>query len=299
MSRVRAKPVGAALMALLLGAVWAASVGIQVAIDRRLAPYRDVPQVLWIPSGKLLKKLSLGTDGLMADLYWTRAVQYYGGQIRDRKTDFGMLGPLLDITVDLDPYLLVAYRFGALFLAEPPPRGAGQPVLAVRLLRKGIQANPDQWRLWHDLGFIYYWDLKDYSAAAAAYLQGSQNPRAAPWMKVMAAVIMEKGGNRETTRFLWTEIYQSAEDPTIRQNALDHLQGLKAMEDIENLEERINLYHNKTGRWPQSFSELVAKGLLRGIPLDPLGFPYQLHPGGKVSLDAKSTSRLEGGPATP
>ncbi len=222
----------AGFIVVLLGA-WAASAGVQFEIDRRMAPYRDAPDTLWIPSGKVLKRLSLGHDGLMADIYWTRVVQYYGSRRRDHKTDFSLLGPLLDITVDLDPHLLVAYKFGAIFLVEPSPRGAGQPEQAVRLIQKGIQANPEQWRLWHDLGFIYYWDLRDYPAAAAAYLEGGKDPHAAPWMKVITTVISQKGGNRETSRFLWTKVYQYAEDPAIKQNAIDHLQGLKALDEID------------------------------------------------------------------
>ncbi len=287
---VGAKPAAAFL---LLLAAWAASAAVQLEIDRRMVPYRDAPDMLWIPSGKILKKLSLGQDGFIADLYWTRAVQYYGSRRRDNKTDFSLLAPLLNITVDLDPNLLVAYRFGALFLAESSPRGAGQPEEAVRLIRKGIQANPEQWRLWYDLGFTYYRDLQDYPAAAAAFLQGSKDPHAQPWMKVMAAVISQRGGNRETSRFLWTELYQSAEDNTIRQNALEHLQGLKALDDMEELEKRVNLFQEQTGRWPQSLTELLSAGLLKGIPTDPSGFPYQITGDGKIKLHPRSKIRME------
>jgi len=278
---------------LLLAGCLAGSAGLQMAIDARTPSERDSPEILWIPSGKILKQLSLGHEGLLADMYWTRAVQYYGGRIRDRKTDFSMLGPLLDITTDLDPDLVIAYKFGAIFLSAPKPRGAGQPHEAVRLVQKGIRAHPDEWRLWNDLGFIYYWNLEDYDAAADAFLEGSKNPKAAPWMKVMAAVILEKGGNLETSRFLWTEIYRSSEDPTIRKNAREHLQTLQALDDIEELEKRVRLFHDRMGRWPQSFSEMVAQGLLNGIPTDPLGFAYQIQPEGKVGLHPKSKVRLD------
>jgi tetratricopeptide (TPR) repeat protein len=271
----------------------AAAAGVQGAIDRGMAQYQEAPEVLWIRSGKILKRLSLGNEALLADVYWTRAVQYYGGQIRDHKSDFSLLGPLLDITVDLDPHLLIAYKFGAIFLCEPSPRGAGDPQQAVRLIRKGIEANPDEWRLWHDLGFIYYWNLHDYPAAAAAYMEGSKNPHAARWMKVMAALILQKGGNLETSRLLWTEIYQSAEDESIRKNAYEHLQGLKAREDIAQIEKRVNLFHEQTGRWPQSLSEVVKEGLLRAVPLDPDGFPYRIQPDGKVGLSMMSTVMAE------
>ncbi|MBI2815308.1 MAG: hypothetical protein HYX72_00050 [Acidobacteria bacterium] len=287
------RKVRAATVLAFVLAAWAASAAVQMRIDAEIAPYRNTSETLWIPSGKVLKRLSFGHEGLVADIYWTRAVQYYGGRRRDHKTDFSLLGPLLEITTDLDPHLMIAYKFGALFLSEAPPEGADQPEAAVRLIKKGIQANPDDWRMWHDLGFIYYWNLKDYSAAAAAYLEGSKNPKVHPWMKVMAATISQKGGNRETSRFLWTEVYQSTTDPSIRENALQHLNGLKALDDMEEIEKRVAAFHDQTGRWPQTLRELVTHGLLRGIPSDPEGFPYELGPDRKIKLHPKSKVELE------
>lgn len=283
--------------ALLLAGGFAILVAAQMALDRRLAAYRQTPEMLWMPSGKILRTLSLGHNGLLADIYWTRAVQHFGRQRILRRHEYPLLAPLLDITVTLDPQLLVAYRFGGVFLSAPPPLGAGQPEKAIDLLRRGIQANPDQWRLWHDLGFIYYWELKDYPAASAAYLEGSKHPRAAPWMRVMAAVILQKGGDRVTSRFLWTEIFQSTEDGTIRDNARMHLDTLRALDDIEELERRAAAFRDQTGRWPQSFQELTAAGLLEGVPADPQGHPYQLQPEGQITLHPNSEVKLDYGPS--
>jgi tetratricopeptide (TPR) repeat protein len=280
-------------LALLLAAAWAAAATVQTAIDRHMAPYRDTPEMLWIPSGRILKTLSLGHDGLLSNIYWTRAVQYYGSRLRDRKTDFSLLDPLLDITVTLDPRLTVAYYFGSIFLSEPSPRGAGRPDLAIKLLERGIQTNPDEWRLWHHLGFIYYWDLQDYAKAAAAYEQGSKHPKAAPFMKVMAAVILEKGGSRDTSLFLWSEIYNSTDDVAIKANALRHLEGLRAQNDVDELERLARLIHDQTGQWPQSLAEMVAQGLLPAVPIDPHGFEYRLQPEGKVALHPDSTVVLD------
>ena len=52
--------------------------------------------------------------------------------------DYALLYPLLDITTTLDPLFNIAYRFGAIFLAEAYPAGAGRPDLAIALLEKGI-----------------------------------------------------------------------------------------------------------------------------------------------------------------
>jgi len=63
--------------------VLVASFVTSVLLLRRIDQMRTgstLQEVLYISSPKALKRLSLGYDGLMADLYWTRAVQYFGGK---------------------------------------------------------------------------------------------------------------------------------------------------------------------------------------------------------------------------
>src|SRR5436305_12414397 len=153
-----------------------------------------VEEVLYIPSAQTLKRMGLGYTGLLADIYWTRAVQYYGGKHHEEAMRYDLLYPLLDITTDLDPHLIVAYEFGSVFLSEAPPEGAGQPDKAVALAEKGIRANPDYWRLYFTLGFIHYFDRKDYKAAEQAFEKGSEHPQALSWMKVMAATMAQHAG---------------------------------------------------------------------------------------------------------
>ena len=98
---------------------------------------------------------------------------------------------------------MIAYRFGAVFLSERPPVGPGEADLAVELVKRGIAENPDEWRLYEDLGFLYSIHLKDYKKAAEAYLEGSKNPKAQIWMKVMAARVAESGNELETSRMIW------------------------------------------------------------------------------------------------
>ena len=292
MSRAR-NPLLTVGIALLLLTAWGASALVQVQVDREIAAYRESPEMLWISSGKAIRTLSLGHHALLADIYWTRVVQYYGSRRRDHKTDFSLLGPLLDITVTLDPRLTVAYYFGSIFLSERSPRGAGDPHKAIELLRRGIVTNPDEWRLWHHLGFLYYWELQDYEQAARAYEEGAKNPNARDWMRVMAAAITEKGGNRETSLFLWSQLYQSTEDPTIRDNAARHIDGLRAQLDMGKLEELAQQFQEQTGRWPASISEMISRGLLAGVPADPAGFPYRLQSDGTFQLDPASTVELD------
>ena len=175
-------------MALLAGAIQ-----VQAARERAY----PAPPVAWredavyITSGTAVRRLSGAYTALAADLYWIRAIQYYGGA--KRRLDEQPLGPapppllaavetpeynqlytLLDITTSLDPLFDIAYRFGAVFLAEAYPAGAGRVDLAVKLLEKGIAARPDKWEYMQDIGFVYYWYANDYRQAAAWFQKAAR-----------------------------------------------------------------------------------------------------------------------------
>lgn len=278
----------AAVLLLVLPAGFTAVWRLQHGIDRNLAAVHQERDQLLLRSGRLVKVLSLEYRTFLADVYWTRAVQYFGEKHVREDANLELLAPLLDLTTTLDPNLVVAYHFGAVFLAEPPPRGAGRPDLAVKLLRQGIAANPDQWRLYQDLGFIYYWEVRDYQNASLAFLEGSRNPDAQPWMKIMAAKIAGEGRSRATSMFLWRQVYESTKDEMIRRNALNHMQLIKAEDDMEMIDEVAFDFEQEHSRLPNGIEELVQTGRLKGRPVDPTGAPYVLDREGKVGLSPQS-----------
>lgn len=262
-------------------------VQLQQYLDTSLESYRSEVQELYLPSGDWVKRLSLGYHGLMACVYWTRAVQHYGRQ-HIAQGDYKLLYPLLDITTTLDPELILAYRFGAIFLTEKPPHGPGRADQAIALLEKGIKALPDYWRFWYDVGFVYYRGLKDYQRASEALSKGSQYPGAAPWMRLMAAKVLTEGGTRQNARELWLQLYNSTDDPTIRGSARHHLLGLRADDEIEFLEKIVTHYREKTGQNPATWRQLIAAGFIPGQPLDPTGHSYRLAADGRVLLQPDS-----------
>jgi tetratricopeptide (TPR) repeat protein len=250
----------------------------------KVRPHSTLDEVLYISSPKVLKRASLGYDGLLADIYWTRAVQYFGARYHDRATSYTLLAPLLQITTQLDPHLLVAYEFGASFLAPPPPNGANEPERAVDLMEYGIQNNPGNWKLYYDLGFVYYMNLKDYKKAAEAFDRGSKVPDAHPFLRLLAAQMAEHAEDFSTARMMWSATYQNSHDTLIRKNALEHLRALRVEEDVTHLQEAVTRFGQRTGRLPSSISELAAAERLRGIPVDPDGHPYKLTPEGRIEV---------------
>jgi len=261
---------------------------LQHKIDEQREAMSEERDDVLLRSGKLVRLMSLEYAPLAADIYWTRVVQYYGNKHVRGQANLELLWPLLDITTTLDPNLLIAYRFGAMFLSQAPPTGAGRTDLAVQLIQRGIKENPEYWRLYEDLGFVYYFDLKDYQKASEAFLEGSKKPGAQLWMKVMAAKVAAEGESLEVSLALWTDIYQSSLDPTVKQNALLHLQLLKAREDCRQIDLLADEYAKRFGRRPTRINELVQAGLLRGIPGDPLGYAYVLGENGKAELNLDS-----------
>ena len=251
----------------------------------QIRPQATLEEVLYISSPKILKRASLGYEGLLADIYWTRAVQYFGDRHRNQANNYNLLAPLLEITTALDPHLVPAYQFGASFLAPAPPWGAGQPDRAIQLMEYGIQNNPNEWHLHYDLGFVYYMDLKNYAKASQAFDQGSQIPGSHPFLKILAAQMAAHAGDYETSRMLWTATYESTRDSLIRQNAIDHLRALKVDEDVTHLQAAVTRFGERTGRLPSSFSELLAAEGLRGVPVDPDGNPYRFTREGRILVE--------------
>lgn len=184
---------------------------------RRRVPLA-VKETLYVSSGESLKRASIGFDGLMADIYWIRTLLYFGEQFERQRgvnqqfdaSQLELLEPLLNITIELDPRYIAAYRFGAVFLPEINSESA------VRFVERGIRNNPGEWRLYQDLGFVQ-WRRNRFREAADAYARGSRLPGAPAWMRTMPALMLAKGGDRETAREMFLRLYRESDDPFIKQ----------------------------------------------------------------------------------
>lgn len=240
---------------------------------------------LYFASGEKIKKMSVGLDSLIADLYWIRTIQYFGGKIVEsgqpvsmnstKNIKMELLAPLLDIVVKLDPHNISAYRFGAMFL---PERDAPA---AIALLEHGIKENPDAWRLYQDMGYIY-WQQGDYSQAADWYERGAEIDGAYWWMRDLAGFMRIEGGSREMAWKIYSK-YAESEDPKIREQAIGRLKQLRTLADLDVINALVAQYKKQTGNCPETlkiYIELMQNSQLNvnkeGLPVDPDGFPYSL-----------------------
>jgi tetratricopeptide (TPR) repeat protein len=276
-------------------ALLAAVVGLQAMQERRRPlglPPGVTGNVLYVRSPEFMRRAALSYHALLADVYWIRAIQHYGGTKLTTGTNkqYDLLYPLLDLTTSLDPNFDIAYGFGSLFLAEPYPSGPGRPDLSIALLQKALRAQPDKWRFREDLGFIYYWWLNDYVTAADWFNRAGELPGAPNWLRPLAAVTLAQGGNLATSRTLWTEVFNTADQDWLRTQARFRLSQLDALDEIAALERVVAAYRARTGSLPQSWTDVIRVGYLTAPPADPAEYPLQLDAAsGKVTLARDSS----------
>lgn len=263
---------------------------LQLRIDSALGDFRPQEEALYLWSGRHVKAVVPGFEGIAADVYWLRTVQYFGGRrLFSRDKNFALLFPLIEITTALDPRLEVAYRYGAIFLSEPAPVGAGRPREGVAILERGTLALPDSWRLRQDLGFFHYLFLKDPEKASEILTEASRIPGAPFWMRAMAADLLARGGEREKSRRMWRQMYEQAEEGILKANALIRLQVFDARDQADRLTAAAGEFERRYGRRPASLVELRASGLARDPIVDSSGVPFELDASrGRVTVSRRS-----------
>ena len=239
-------------------------------------------------NAKTARRLSLGFNGLAADWYWMRSLQYVGRKIINAdqnvaiddlsQLDLKQLAPLLENATTLDPQFLDPYEYAAVVLPAIDVKEA------IRITRKGIDANPNAWRLYQHLGYIY-WQQGDYKTAAEIYGRGAALPGAPFWMEAMKARMSAEGGSRATAREIYTRMLEQSADEKVKDMAHKRLMQLDSLDERDGLRKLIVAYQTRTGRCPANWREID----LPGAPVDPSGAPYVLNSGKcEVELDSKS-----------
>jgi tetratricopeptide (TPR) repeat protein len=188
------------------------------------------------------------------------------------------LYPMLDNATDLDPKFMPAFSYGASVLP------AIDRSLAVKLTEKGISENPDSWRLYQYMGYIY-WRAKEFDKAAETYEAGSRIAGAPAFLKQMAAAMQTQGGSRDTARQIYSQMLVESDDQQSRQTAELRLRQIDSLDELD----AINAILKRSSRCPENLSVILPS--LRNVTLsggndfeineqrqlvDPSGVPYLL-----------------------
>jgi hypothetical protein len=255
-------------------------------------------------NGAAMKRLALAFNGVAADAYWMKSLQYVGRKIinyqdthagnvylRDLSSlNLQLLPSLLKMSTTLDPQFLEPYYYGAVILPEIDTNAA------IDLLNQGIAANPDEWRLRQYLGYIF-WQRHDYASASEAYAAGGKLPGAPPWMTAMGAHMKAEGGAKQAAREMYAHLYDASNDLNVKRMVEKQLLRLDSLEEREKIRQVLSEFETRAGRCASSWREVTpalrAAGLRiseAGAPLDPGNVAYRLIKNGcDVDLDEKSS----------
>ncbi|MDP2807774.1 MAG: hypothetical protein Q8O74_06520 [bacterium] len=258
---IKSNPVKLALALLGAGIVFFS----QVKLDLLVKENRQ-GEMMYFPNAAVTKAAAFGYDNLAGDWIWLQTVQYYGQHtLTDRQYKY--LGHMFDVLSALAPDFKIAYNFGALLLAHD----AADVPAADRLLKKGMENNPEDWAIPFFRGFVHYVFSRNYREAGRWFTVSSRQPQAPEMPARFAAFAMRKGKDLETSRALWAELLNKTGNKTEKALARFYIDKIDRELIIARLQQLAEGHKKQNNREIDSLQDLVLWGHIKKIPSDPLG----------------------------
>ncbi len=253
---------------LVIGCI--AMYNIEVWHDYYFPPRKEIiDEMAYFPSGRFLRIVVCDFDILFSNLVWLRAIQYYG---HHALTDYNYpwLYHIFDILTQLDPLFMNGYRFGGVLISED----GGQPVEAIKLLKRAISYRPQSWEPLFDIGFIYYVIIKDYNKAGRYFRLAAINEELGGRSIRFAAQALRKAKKYKFAKDLWHQVLLTARTEKRKETALRSMRYIQIEEDIDTLQQLVRAYKGKYGRSLPNLSELKKIDLIKEIPVEPFNGRY-------------------------
>jgi hypothetical protein len=258
----------------------AAVVFSQKKVDGIKTSKNNQAELMYFPSTAFTRTTTFGFINITADLIWLRAIQYYG-QHALTDQEYRYLYHMFDLLTSLSPKFILAYNFGALLLTTDGRDLSG----AMKLIDKGISANPIDWSITFTKGFIYYVFVRDYREAGRWFAISSRQPEASEMAGRFAAFSLKKGGDINASRELWAEIYNKSRNQTEREIAKSYIEQIDRELILNKLQKLSEKFQKQNQKSLDSLKDLVLWGYITRVPEDPLGGSfYWDNIAGKVSV---------------
>lgn len=236
-------------------------------IDLKKSRHELIGELAYFPSGFMIRTMAIGYHAVLADVVWLRFIQYYG---EHRLTDvkFELMYQILDILTTLDSRFVYAYTLGSLMLTHD----AQMPDQALKLLKNGMYANPDEWRYPFMYAFINFIFLKNIPASIAYFRVAAYKPASTDMPKRWLGYLLKaKKHDLQASLAIWIDLYNNTKNPEEKITAEEYIGKIHMQIAIEYMNTGMSRYFSKTGRYPRVVSELVSSGCLDSIPAEPFG----------------------------
>lgn len=220
------------MIALVVG-IYTTQVKIDAFKARDAKYYVEKNLLIALPTN-MIKYVTLGFDQQLADIAWLQFIQYFGENSKilrsgGTKYDFSYTYKYIDVITTLDPHFSYAYWFGAFAIADEMK----EPDLAMKVIKKGVEENPDNWWLPYAasiMELMYFNNMPE--AARYADIAYKLNPKR---VKNFRNVLKSRAKIQEKNRQIWLQIYTDARDRG------DEMTMQRAEEKLKKLGYRIKL----------------------------------------------------------
>jgi tetratricopeptide (TPR) repeat protein len=260
---------------------------VQVQVDQTSGKMSKADYFSALPQGELLKSFSLGYFSVIADLLWLEVVQAIGEK---QISDSGYQGiyHAVDVVTSLDPKFDYSYQIAGIALASL----GKQYDLSNKILLKGIQNTPEDWKLPFYLGFNYYFYLNDYQNAAKYISLSATLPGHPAYLPGFAARLYVQANDPDLALDFLKQIYLDSKDESTKEQIENRIKEVIIERDIRQLNKAIEVYQEKVGEI-HALSDLVRSELIQKVPSEPFGGFYFFDPGLKGSQSSTHPNRMK------
>ena len=227
----------------------------------------------------VLRAAALEFQGVASDFMFLKTITYVGLRLQEHSSptekEWHRAATMLRGVTDLDPRFWDPYLFAEVIF----PWQAHMRPEADKLLLKAAKYRPEDYQPFYFLGFNAFY-FEHNAVKAAPYLRrAAALPGAPGFLKGLAARFSLYGNQTKLGIVFLANLLRSTHNP----RTYAYLKKrLLTLQEINRLESKVKEFKKLTGRLPQSFNELLKKGLLDNIPKDPYGGKFTILTNGRV-----------------
>jgi tetratricopeptide (TPR) repeat protein len=248
----------AGLIALLLG-LWAP---VKVVWEQQITRQQDELRYGGVPMTRALRDqlgqgLTIGVlsgmRSVVADLVWLNVTTAWENQ------EWFRMGGYINLCTALQPRAPVFWDLGGWQLAWNASVGAAEDHRQPNEMRRiknsrfwidkgldiylrGLENNPQYWRLWSDTALLYQQRLKDYHKAAYYYQRASELPNAPVYLERFPAIMYGLAGDDQAAYEAWKALWLRL---TPAQREMKEHWKEKIEENIRRLETKLSVPKEK------------------------------------------------------
>ena len=212
------------------------------------------------------------------------AVQLVGGTEQQPQDHAEYIGRNVDLVTTLDPWVDHPYRFAAIWLTE----SAEQVETANRLLYRGIEHHPTQWRNYFYLGFNQFFYQGEHALAAETLENAARLDGAPKYLPRLVARLRSQSADLEAAVIFLVQLLEDTKDPERRATLQAGLDEVDVERKARMLERARSQYAQLHGRDITHVADLVAgpNPVLRALPpAEPVSIPDALRGRAQWELD--------------